>query len=119
MVLTVARRPGGFRKLWEACRIHLHLSWHLSDFVVQSDSKRASCEEIFSCTTCYYMLAEHLRFSYAFLQFPTARLETRRVGGSVWDALESLLGKVVECFFADVSDMFGSCCFALRLLEGN
>ena len=30
-LLAVSRRPRGFRELREACRIHFHLSWYLSD----------------------------------------------------------------------------------------
>ena len=34
--LAVLRGPGGFRELREAGRIHFHLSWYLSDYVVTS-----------------------------------------------------------------------------------
>jgi len=33
---VTSRGPGGFRKVWEAGRNHLHLSWYLSDAVVTS-----------------------------------------------------------------------------------
>ena len=34
--LAFSRGPGGFRELREAGRIHFHLSWYLSDYVVTS-----------------------------------------------------------------------------------
>ena len=34
--LAVSHGPGGFRKRREACRIHVHLSWYLTDFMVLS-----------------------------------------------------------------------------------
>ena len=35
-LFEVFKGPGGFRKLLEACRIHFHLFWYLSDFMVPS-----------------------------------------------------------------------------------
>ena len=34
--MAFSRGPGGFRELREAGRIHFHLSWYLSDYVVTS-----------------------------------------------------------------------------------
>ena len=44
--LAFYRGPGRFRKLWEACRKHFHLSWYLSDPVVTSYGQKRYGESL-------------------------------------------------------------------------
>ena len=44
----VFQGPGGFRRVREACRIHFHLSWYLSDSTVPSYDQKPWGKGIFS-----------------------------------------------------------------------
>ena len=48
-----SRGPGGFRELREACGIHFHLSWYLSDAVVPSYGQK-HWGHLFPSTVCIY-----------------------------------------------------------------
>ena len=45
-----SRGPGGFKELWEACRHHFYLSWHLSNSMVSNLPKHILGETFFPST---------------------------------------------------------------------
>ena len=85
--LPFPRGPGGFRELREAGRIHFHLSWYLSDYVVTSYDQKPWGDFVVTVHGIYiymyyiyiYIYAPYIR-KHVYIYIEREKKEREKVG---------------------------------------